>query len=128
MKDPCVEQHHREALLRGTVNSVLKIALLVAWCCVWFFLAGGFAGCGGQHKPTLQQAIDATTVAVDATYGLTVELCDQRERAIVTRPPTTLEKDKEDLAKVREICDRIFQVFNQTRKVRLLIGELEQIQ
>lgn len=83
------------------------------------------ACCSGQSKPTLGQALRATVAATNVTYGLAVELCDRKEREIVERAPTTLEQDKADLAHVREVCDKLFNVFENARQLHLLVAELE---
>lgn len=85
-------------------------------------------GCAGTaRKPTLDQALETGVVALDVSYGLAVELCDAQERAIIQRPPSTIEADREDLAHVREICDQIFVVFDETRRLKLLIEQLRQL-
>ena len=86
-------------------------------------------GCGGgSSKLTLSKATAATIAAVDVSYDLAVELCDAKEKAIIARPASTLETDRAAMAQVRATCDRMFAVFEETRKLSALAKELEQIQ
>ncbi len=88
-------------------------------------LCFGFAACV-HRQPTLEQATAATIVAVDATYGLVVELCDAKEKAVIARPPLSLDADRAALTRIRTTCDKMFAVFEQTRTLSELTKELEQ--
>lgn len=105
-------------------EALKTIRLHVLWA---VFVFGTWHCVNSNRQATLKQAIETTISASDVTYGMAVELCDKREKAIIARPPTTLEQDKEDLAHVRETCDRIFKVFEDTRRLNLLMSELEML-
>lgn len=85
------------------------------------------AGCAGGSKPTLKSAVAAAVVSTNAAYGLAVEACDAKEKAIVAREVSTIEKDKADIAAVRAICDNIYSTFDQARNLVPLVQKLEGI-
>ena len=84
-------------------------------------------GCAGGEKPTLKTAIAAAIVTVNTAYGLAVQECDAKEKAVVARQVSTLEKDKADIAAIRQICDEIFTSFEQARTVAPMFQKLEAI-
>lgn len=85
------------------------------------------AACAGGQKLTLGNAIQTSTLAADAAYKLAVEACDAQEKRVIARSPTTIERDRIDIAKIRDICDRIFAAFEDVRAVVPLVRELEGI-
>lgn len=85
------------------------------------------AGCAGGEKPTLKTAIAAAIVTTNAAYVLAVRECDAREKAIVARPVSTIEKDKADIAAVRQICDSIYAAFESARSIAPLVEQLEKV-
>lgn len=94
---------------------------------IWTLILCGLCAACAHGKPTLAQATEATLAATNVTYGIVVELCDAKEKAIIARPPSTLERDKADIAHVREVCEQIFATFEQTSKLSALVDQLELI-
>ena len=85
------------------------------------------AGCAGGKPPTLKAALSATIATVDTAYGLAVQECDAKEKAVVARPVSTIEKDKADIVAIRQLCDQIFMAFEQARNAVPLVRQLETI-
>lgn len=84
-------------------------------------------GCAGSPLENL-------IATADTAYAHAVEICDAKERAIVERPcalEQTQEqcetKDRADLTKVREACDRIFEAFEVARKAAPALKDLSEI-
>jgi hypothetical protein len=74
------------------------------------------AGCGGAaQKAPLYTTVTAIGVSTDAAYGVTVEVCDARERAIVARAGSSEADDARDLARVRAACDQLYMLFEAVR-------------
>lgn len=80
-------------------------------------------GCGAGGKPSFETAAIATIQSADLAYGLSVEVCDAKEQTIIARAcpaDTTAEeceaRDRQDIQKVRHICDQIFGAFEGVRK------------
>ena len=100
-----------------------------AWLLVALLIA---TGCGGANQ-TFEQAADATFRAANAAYGLSVEVCDAKEKAIVARscgvltPEQCEERDKADMVKVREVCDKIFIAFDSVRQAAPAVEQLGQL-
>jgi uncharacterized lipoprotein YajG len=83
-------------------------------------------GCA-TGKPSLSSATAAVIVATDSAYGFVVNACDEKEKQIVARPPTTKDKDIADVAHVRKICDKLFNAFENARTLAPLVKEFEAI-
>ena len=83
-------------------------------------------GCA-TNKPSLGTATAAVIVATDSAYGFVVNACDEKEKQIVARAPTTKENDAADIAHVRSICDKLFVVFEHARTLAPLVKEFEAI-
>ena len=91
------------------------------------------SGCGGGRQ-TFEQAAVATFSAANVAYGLSVEVCDTKENAIIDRacePGLTseqcYERDKEAMLKVREVCDKIFIAFDSVRQAAPAVEQLGQL-
>lgn len=80
----------------------------------------GALGC--PHAP-LRETTTVLTRSADTAYGLAVEICDSREKAIIEREGTTEQQDLADLAKVRQACDHAFAVFEAVRTRELELHE-----
>ena len=53
--------------------------------------------------------------------------CDEKEKQIIARAPTTKEKDEADIAHVRSVCDKLFGAFERARTLAPLVKEFEAI-
>lgn len=95
---------------RGALPEVvIACAILIACICV----ASCLSGCGStlsQHR-----ALDTVAAAVDPSYALAVEACDEAEWVIVRREGTTAEADAAAIAHIRTTCNRVFGAFEALR-------------
>jgi hypothetical protein len=94
----------------GVVPEVVIACGILAACA---FFASCLSGCGS----TLQQhrALDTVAAAVDPSYALAVEACDEAEWVIVRREGTTAEADAAAIAHIRTTCNRVFGAFEALR-------------
>lgn len=92
-------------------------------------------GCGAGGKPSLEVATAATIQAADLAYGLSVEACDAKEKLIIGRvcpleqtPEQCETRDREDMMKVREVCDKIYAAFEGVRKATPALKQLSKLE
>jgi hypothetical protein len=97
-------------------NKILTVFLLLS------------VSCTGANKPTIHQVALATIYAADKAYGVSVEVCDAKEKQIIARTGSTEERDTQDMAHVRAICDKIFEAFDGARKVAPLVEQLDKLE
>lgn len=88
--------------------------------------------CGGTlaAKATgAHRVLNVMADVVNPSYALAVQVCDARELLIVEREGTTLEQDREAIARIRSACDDVFKEFEHIRDVhelaRVAIEEAE---
>ena len=92
----------------------------------WLLFALLLASCA-EGPQTLGKAAMATVVAANTAYKLTVETCDEREKRILARPPTTEAADRAAIEDVRATCDQLFSVFETARTLVPLVKNLEAV-
>lgn len=94
-------------------DPMLGFLLFVAGALFTIAIVTLINACGGaaaQHR-----ALNALAETADPSYELAAEACDEAEGAIIARAGTTYEQDREAIASIRSVCDRIFAGFETVR-------------
>jgi hypothetical protein len=91
----------------------ISMGLGVAIAGALAFIALSTCGCGGAAQQ--HSALNVLAQTADPSYELSVTACDEAEATVIARDGTTYEEDRESIAAIRSVCDRIFGAFETVR-------------
>lgn len=110
-------RQHLDALRWYIVSALsdpgVRLVVLATGIVAIVGIVGLLDGCGSaasQHR-----ALNAVSDAVNPSYTLAIEACDEAEQVIIARTGTTYDSDVIAIASIRSVCDRVFGAFDALR-------------
>lgn len=75
------------------------------------------SSCGAAAQQ--HETLNWITRVADPTYGMVVDACDDLRDHIIDRPGSTRERDRADMGRINDVCDRAVASFELLRQTQL---------